>query len=92
LTCRTYSGAKALAMEVANFCVEDDGFETGLRALCETILANSRLSHCTNNRLIIDTDGLPLAAGLAHEVYRQPAVGPDMRERIAHFITKSRSK
>ena len=40
-------------------------------------------------RLLIETDGLPLGAGLSHEVYRNPGVGPDMRERIAAFTNKS---
>jgi enoyl-CoA hydratase len=92
LTCRTYSGAEALAMGLANICVADDRFDVELRALCETILANSWFSHRANKRLIMDTDGLPLDAGLAHEVYRQPGVGPDMRERIARFTAKSRAK
>jgi enoyl-CoA hydratase/carnithine racemase len=92
LTCRTYSGAEALAMGLANFCVADDRFDAELHSLCEMILANSWFSHRANKRLIMDTDGLPLEAGLAHEVYRQPGVGPDMRERIARFTGKSRSK
>jgi enoyl-CoA hydratase/carnithine racemase len=91
-TCRTYSGAEAAAMGLANFCVPDDRFDAELRALAETILANSWFSHRANKRLMMDTDGLPLEAGLAHEIYRQPGVGPDMRERIAAFTGKSRPK
>lgn len=92
LTCRTYTGAEAREMGLANFCVPDDRFGSELKSLCETILANSWFSHRANKRLIMDTDGLPLEAGLAHEVYRQPGVGPDMRDRIAKFTGKSRSK
>lgn len=90
LTCRTYSGAEALAMGLANFCVPDDKFDAELRALADTILANSWFSHRANKRLLMDTDGMPLDAGLAHEVYRHPGVGPDMRERIASFTGKRR--
>ncbi len=89
LTCRTYSGAQALAMGLANFCVADEAFDRELRALADTILANSWFSHRANKRLLIETDGLPLAAGLSHEVYRNAGVGPDMRERIAAFSNKT---
>lgn len=90
LTCRTYSGAEALAMGLANYCVPDQAFDVELRALGETILGNSWFSHRANKRLLAETDGLPLAAGLAHEVYRSEGVGPDVRERIAAFTNKAR--
>ncbi|MGD0119389.1 MAG: enoyl-CoA hydratase-related protein, partial [Candidatus Binatus sp.] len=89
LTCRTYSGAEAAAMGLANYCVADDVFDGEVGALADAILANSWFSHRANKRLLIETDGMPLGAGLAHEVYRNPGVGPDMRERIAAFNNKS---
>jgi enoyl-CoA hydratase len=85
----TYTGAEAATMGLANICVPDDSFDQELRALADTILANSWFSHRANKRLLIETDGLPIGAGLAHEVYRNPGVGPDMRERIAAFNNKS---
>ncbi len=90
-TCRTYPGTAALAMGLANYCVADDRFDTELRAFVDTILANSWHSHRANKRLLIETDALPLVAGLAHEVYRSRGVGPDMKERIGRFTTKSQS-
>jgi enoyl-CoA hydratase/carnithine racemase len=89
LTCRTYSGVEAAAMGLANICVPDDSFDKELRALADTILANSWFSHRANKRLLIDTDGLSLRHGLSHEVYRNYGVGPDMQERIAAFNNKS---
>jgi enoyl-CoA hydratase len=88
-TCRTYPGSEALAMGLANYCVPDDRFDTELRAFVDMILANSWHSHRANKRLLIETDALPLAAGLAHEVYRSRGVGPDTKERIARFTAKS---
>jgi hypothetical protein len=35
------------------------------------------------------TDGLPLPAGLAHEIFRGEGRGPDMEARIAGFANKS---
>ena len=84
-TCKTYSGAEAEAMGLANMCVADEAFDAELQALADSILANSWFSHRANKRLLVDTDGLTLKAGLAHEVFRGAGRGPDMEERIAGF-------
>lgn len=42
------------------------------------------------SQLPADTDGMPLAAGLAYEIYRTPGVGPDMRERFEGFMNGKR--
>lgn len=90
LTCRTYSGAQALDMGLANFCFPDESFEAELEKLTAEILANSWFSHRANKKLIVDTESLPLAAGLAHEIYKGEGRGPDARERIAAFMNKSK--
>ncbi len=87
-TCRTYSGREAEAMGLANTCFADDAFEAGIDAWVAEIAANSSFSHAANKRLLDLTDGLPLPAGLAHEVYRGEGVGPDMRDRIAAFAAR----
>ena len=89
-TCRTYSGAEAAAMGLANACVPDDRFETALDALVAEITANSPFSHAANKRLLDDTDGLPLPKGLAHEVYRGEGRGPDMEARIGAFMSRKK--
>jgi len=87
-TCRTYSGREAQAMELADQCVPDAEFEATIASVCAEILANSWFSHRANKRLLTETDGLSLAAGLAHEVYYGQGRGPDMHERIAGFAAK----
>ncbi|HUA35192.1 MAG TPA: enoyl-CoA hydratase/isomerase family protein [Candidatus Binataceae bacterium] len=89
-TCRTFPGAEAAQIGLANICVPDDKFESELKALVEMILANSWHSHRANKHLVVDTDAFPLKAGLAHEVYRSSGVGPDMKDRITRFTSKSR--
>jgi enoyl-CoA hydratase/carnithine racemase len=84
-TCRAYSGVEAAAMGLANVCVPDEAFETALAALAAEIAAQSPHSHRANKRLLLETDGLPLAAGLAHEIYKGAGRGPDMQARIAAF-------
>ena len=89
LTCRTISGREAAAIGLANECVTDAEFDARLAALAAEILANSWFSHRANKRLLIDTDGLALGEGLAHEVFRGQGRGPDMTERIAGFSNKT---
>ena len=87
-TSRTYSGAQAEAMGLANFCFPDEAFDSEVEKLIGEILANSWFSHRANKRLIVDTEGLPLEAGLAHEIYKSEGRGPDSQERIAAFMKK----
>lgn len=89
-TCRTYSGREAEGMGLANACVADDAFEGAIGALVAEIAANSPFSHAANKRLLTETDGLPIGAGLAHEIYNGEGVGPDMRDRIAAFAARSK--
>ena len=89
LTCRTVGGAEALRLGLADFCVPDAEFGARLDALVAQILANSWFSHRANKRLVRETDGLPLGAGLAHEIYRGEGRGPDMADRIAGFQSKA---
>ena len=88
-TCRTYSGRQAEAMGLANACVPDAEFDAALQALTAEILANSSFSHGANKRLLTHTDGLPVAAGLAHEIYHGEGRGPDMEARIAAFTRRA---
>jgi enoyl-CoA hydratase/carnithine racemase len=88
-TCRTYSGREAAEMGLANICVPDNEFDAQLEALSAQILANSWFSHRANKRLLRDSDGLPLEAGLAREVYYGEGRGPDMEARIAGFSSKA---
>jgi enoyl-CoA hydratase/carnithine racemase len=88
LTCATFSGAEAVAIGLANRCFPDERFFADVEALARQILENSWFSHRANKRLITQSDGLSLPAGLAHEVYASPGRGPDMAERIAAFQSR----
>ena len=89
-TCRTYSGRQAEAMGLANICVADDAFDATIDSWVAEIAANSPFSHAANKRLLIETDGLSLSAGLSHEVYYGEGRGPDMDERIASFTNRAK--
>ena len=88
-TCRTYQGREAEAIGLANLCVPDAEFDARIEALAGEILANSWFSHRANKRLLRETDGLGLDAGLAHEIARNEGRGPDMEARIAGFQNKT---
>lgn len=49
------------------------------------LLANSWFTNAENKRLLMETEGLPLSEGLAHEHDRHPGRAPDWRERISRF-------
>jgi enoyl-CoA hydratase/carnithine racemase len=87
-TGRVYSGREATAMGLATQCIPDAEFETTLESLARQILKNSWFTHRANKRLFNATDGLPLSAGLAHEIFRNEGRGPDMQARIAAFRKK----
>ena len=89
-TARTYSGADAAVMGLANFCVADADFESELTRLTSDIASNSPHSHAGYKRLLMQTDGMSLKEGLAHEVYRGEGIGPDVRERIAAFTNRAK--
>jgi enoyl-CoA hydratase len=88
LTCATYSGAEAAAMGLANRVLPDAGFFEAVEAMAQAMLENSWHSHRANKALLVATDGLPLAAGLAHEIYQGAGRGPDMQDRIAAFARR----
>ena len=50
-----------------------------------TILGNSWHSNAENKRLIYDTDGLPLAQGLNHELMRNAGFDKDAARQRAAF-------
>lgn len=89
-TCRTYSGEEAAAMGLATTCVADADFDAAVGALTGTILAQSSHSQRAIKRLLAETDGLPLPAGLAHEIHNSPGQGPDMIERVTAFMNRQR--
>ncbi|WP_428682373.1 enoyl-CoA hydratase/isomerase family protein [Sphingopyxis sp.] len=87
-TCRTVSGAEAERIGLADHCFDDASFDTDVATFAKSILANSWFSNAANKRLLIETDGLPLAAGLAHEVFRSAGTAPDAAARIASFAKR----
>jgi enoyl-CoA hydratase/carnithine racemase len=87
-SCRSYSGAQAEAMHLANFCFPDDRFDAELSALSEDILRNSWYANQVNKRALIEIDGLSLHEAHALELFKNEGLAPDAARRIAMFFDK----
>jgi enoyl-CoA hydratase/carnithine racemase len=85
-TCRTYSGAEAYDMHLANFCFPDDQFEAGLAAVVKDVLANSWYSNQVNKRALIESDGLTLHDANALTLFKNEGLAPDAAQRVARFF------
>ena len=81
-TAREIDGRTAERIGLANLCTEDDAFDRAVAMLASDIVALSWHSHRGNKRLLIETQDMALAQGLAHESYRGPGIAPDFAERV----------
>jgi enoyl-CoA hydratase/carnithine racemase len=86
LTCRSYSGAQAEAMHLANFCYPDDRFEAELATLTTQILANSWYSNQVNKRALIEIDGLSLRNAHRLDLFKNEGLAPDAAKRLSAFF------
>jgi enoyl-CoA hydratase len=90
-TCRTYSGAEAYEMHLANYCFADAEFEAGLAALTADILANSWYSNQVNKRALLASDGLTLQDAHALSLFKNEGLAPDAAQRVARFFKSRKS-
>ena len=81
-------GPEAARIGLANHCVPDDRLHNEALRMAETIAAQSRHSVFAYKRLYTEQADLPLAAGLAHEVFRSAGIGPDFAERVGKQFKK----
>jgi enoyl-CoA hydratase len=87
-TCRSYSGAQAEAMHLANFCFPDERFDAELAALSAEIVSNSWYANQVIKRALIETDGLSLHDSHALELFKNEGLAPDAAKRIAKFFSR----
>lgn len=79
---------EAVRIGLAEFAVPAESFDDEIAALASRIAGNSRHSHAANKALLSRTDGMPLDAGLQHEVLESAGKGPDSADRIAAFTSR----
>lgn len=80
---RTYSGTEAAAMGLANFATPASELSAAAEAFCADVLVNSWRATRAMKKLMLDTDGMTLPAGIAWEMHHTAGRGPEMQERIA---------
>jgi len=85
MTAGVIEAAEAEALGLVDLLAPEGGLDALVAGFAAEITANSRFTNAANKRLLIETDGMSLAAGLAHEHYRHPGRAPDWRERIDRF-------
>ena len=88
LTARTVGAEEAAALELANQVLPAENFIEHVHHFCQEMLSLSWFTLRANKRLMQDTDGMGLDAGLAHEIFKSEGRGPDMAERIGGFGKK----
>lgn len=89
MTAATVDAEAALAMGLVDHLAEEDELEGEVATLATAILGNSWHTNRAVKKLLRETEGMSLAAGLALEHYRSPGNAPDHQERIARFSKKS---
>jgi enoyl-CoA hydratase len=87
-TCRSYTGAQAERMHLANFCFPDERFDAELKSLCADILCNSWYANRVNKRALIEIDGLSLHDAHALDLFKNEGLAPDAAKRITKFFAK----
>lgn len=85
---RTYSGVEAAAMGLANFAVPEADLEAEAERFCADVLANSWRATRAMKKLVADTDGMTLAAGVAWELHHSEGRGSEMADRLARMRKK----
>ena len=85
MTGRTVEAAEAERLGLVDLLSPAGGLDELIRSFTGELTANSWFTNAANKRLLIETDGMSQAEGLAHEHFRHPGRAPDWRERIARF-------
>ncbi|MFK8020518.1 MAG: enoyl-CoA hydratase/isomerase family protein [Pseudomonadales bacterium] len=87
-SCATIKADEAFRIGLCEAVYPQHSFAADVAAFANQISNNSSFTHAANKRLLEATDGKPMDAGLLWESMETEGVGPDMEERIAHFLKK----
>ncbi len=84
-TSRTLDAAEADRTGLVDRVVPDGDLDAAVDDLTRRIAENSAFSNRGNKRILLETDGMSLEDGLAHERDHSPGMAPDALERIRGF-------
>jgi enoyl-CoA hydratase len=85
MTAKPVDAAAARDIGLVDLLTPAGGLDELVQNFTADVLANSWHTNFTVKRLMRETDGMSLAAGLAHEHLRNPGRASDSAERIARF-------
>jgi enoyl-CoA hydratase/carnithine racemase len=85
MTSRVVAAAEALELGLVDLLAPEGGLDALVEGLTRDICANSAFTNAAVKRFAIETDGLSLAEGLAHELAAHPGRAPDYLDRLERF-------
>lgn len=85
MTAQVMTASQAMQIGLVDACGDLDAI---LADWLARILANSWHTNVHSKRLLRETEGMPLANGLAHEFFRNPGPAADLAVRLAQFTAK----
>jgi enoyl-CoA hydratase/carnithine racemase len=85
MTARTVDAAEARQLGLVDLLAPEGGLDALVAGLAAEVLANSWHTNFAAKRMMLETDGMSLAQGLAHDHDHYPGAAPDRAERIARF-------
>lgn len=88
MTARTVQAAEARDIGLVDQLVEAGGLDALIASLSAEVLANSWHTNFAAKRMLRETEGMSLAAALAHEHYTYPGQAHDSQDRIDRFTGK----
>ncbi len=84
-TSRTIDAEEAMALGLVDMLAPAGTMDVMLQAFTSEMLANSWHTNMETKKLMLATEGMSLAQGLAHEQAHYPGFAPDFEERVAKF-------
>jgi enoyl-CoA hydratase len=85
MTSRIVEAAEAQSIGLVDLLASEGALDLVLQQFAGELLANSWFTNFAVKRIMVETEGMPLADALSREHYRYPGNAPDHQERIARF-------
>jgi enoyl-CoA hydratase/carnithine racemase len=85
MSARTIEAPEAQQLGLVDVLAPTGKLDEALQEFITPLLANSWFTNFAVKRFMIETEGMSLAAALAHEFDRYPGRAPDYEQRLAAF-------
>jgi enoyl-CoA hydratase len=85
MTSRVIDAREALAIGLIDLLAPEGGLDAAIAEFTAPILANSWHTNSGVKRILVATEGMPIAQALTYEHFNHPGMAPDVQERLARF-------